>query len=150
MIAARHVGGLTAAIASHAARLGIRGRGALVRSPSEGIDAGIAWLVRSHDVTGRQGSSRGYSLLDGWRPAFPETTGYVIGTLMARAAQNGDGSLADRALEMAEWELSVQGDDGGIMEGVVSQRPARSIVFNTGMVMHGWLDAFELTREQRF
>ena len=36
------------------------------------------------------------------------------------------------------------------MEGVVTQTPARSIVFNTGMVMHGWLDLHELTGEQRF
>ena len=43
---------------------------------------------------------------------------------------------------MGDWEIEVQTDDGGIMEGMVTQRPKKSIVFNTGMVMHGWLDLF--------
>jgi Squalene-hopene cyclase C-terminal domain len=114
------------------------------------VDEGIAWLCRSHDVTGRQGSSKGYSLLEGWRPAFPETTGYVIGTLLARAAQTGDHALNARAREMGDWEIDVQGEDGGIMEGVVTQTPRRSIVFNTGMVLHGWLDLHEFTGDDGY
>jgi hypothetical protein len=115
------------------------------------VDAGIAWLASSHDVTGRQGSSKALSLLGGWRPAFPETTGYVIGTLLARAAQTGDTSLVQRAKEMGDWEIDVvQGVDGGIMEGDVTQTPKRSIVFDTGMVMHGWLDLHELTGDARY
>jgi Squalene-hopene cyclase C-terminal domain len=41
---------------------------------------------------------------------------------------------------MADWELTVQGNDGGIMQGTIGTSPRRSIAFNTGMVMHGWLD----------
>jgi hypothetical protein len=117
--------------------------------PAGAIDAGIGWLLTTHDVTGRRGSSKGFSLFDGWRPAFPETTGYVIGTLLARAAQTGSDELRARAVEMGDWEIEVQGADGGIMEGVVADPPGRSIVFNTGMVMHGWLDLHEATGDER-
>jgi uncharacterized protein YyaL (SSP411 family) len=51
---------------------------------------------------------------------------------------------------MGDWELEVQGDDGGIMEGDVTQVPRRSIVFNTGMVLHGWLDLQEFTGDERY
>ncbi len=34
----------------------------------------------------------------------------------------------------------MQEPDGGIMEGHVKTNPRRSIVFNTGMVLHGWID----------
>jgi hypothetical protein len=104
----------------------------------------IDWLCRSHDVTGRQGSSKGHSLLHGWMPAYPETTGYVLGTLLAYAERSGDrADLVARAEEMGRWEAEVQEPDGGIMEGHVEVTPRRSIVFNTGMVLHGWVDLLE-------
>ena len=103
------------------------------------IGAGIAWLERTHDATGRRGSSKGYSLLRGWLPAYPETTGYVLETLLGQADRTGDAGLARRAVEMADWELEIQEPDGGIMQGHVGTVPRRSIVFNTGMVLHGWV-----------
>jgi hypothetical protein len=105
------------------------------------LDDAIAWLCRTHDVTDRQGSSKGFSLVHGWLPAYPETTGYVIGTLLAYARRRGGRpDLVERARQMGEWEQRVQGVDGGIMEGHVRTLPRRPIVFNTGMVLHGWLD----------
>ena len=54
-------------------------------APPDRLDEAIAWLCRTHDATGRHGSSKGFSLLHGWFPAYPETTGYVIGTLLEYA-----------------------------------------------------------------
>jgi hypothetical protein len=113
-------------------------------------DEGIAWLVRTHEVTGRRGSSRGYSLLSGWAPAFPETTGYTIGTLLAHDRARGRTDLLAHARAMAEWELVVQGADGGVREGLITTRPVRSIAFNTGMVMHGWLDLHAVCGDERY
>jgi hypothetical protein len=106
----------------------------------DAIEAAVRWLCRSHDVTGRLGSSRGYSLVRGWAPAFPETTGYIIGTLLACAERNEDDQLVRRAEEMGDWEIEVQSADGGVMEGLLQDPPRPSTIFNTGMVMHGWLD----------
>jgi hypothetical protein len=104
----------------------------------------VSWLCRTHDATGRQGSSKGFSLLHGWLPAYPETTGYVIGTLLAAARRfGGRPDLVARAQEMGWWEQTIQDKDGGIMEGHVGTLPRRSIVFNTGQVLHGWLDLQE-------
>jgi uncharacterized protein YyaL (SSP411 family) len=117
---------------------------------TESIDAGVRWLISTHEVTERRGSSKGWSFLDGWRPAFPETTGYVIGTLLARSAQTGDASLVEHAHQMGDWEIEIQGTDGGIQEGVIGHTPKRSIVFDTGMVMHGWLDLHEWSGDVRY
>ena len=109
--------------------------------PRGALSAAVAWLCRTHDATGREGSSKGYSLLRGWLPAYPETTGYVLGTLLEYARRHpGRDDLVQRAREMGAWEMRVQAPDGGIMEGSVDTTPRRSIVFNTGMVLHGWLD----------
>jgi hypothetical protein len=51
---------------------------------------------------------------------------------------------------MGDWEISVQDGEGGIMEGVVGPRAPRSIVFNTGMVLHGFLDLAEVGCGERF
>jgi hypothetical protein len=104
----------------------------------------IAWLCRTHDATGRQGSSKGFSLLHGWFPAYPETTGYILETLLDYARRvGGRADLVDRACEMGTWEAAVQEVDGGIMEGQIGTTPRRSIVFNTGMVLHGWVGLAE-------
>lgn len=110
----------------------------------DALGRAIRWLVRTHDVTARRGSSKGYSLLRGWLPAYPETTGYVLGTLLdyAHRVENG-ADLRRRASEMGDWEATIQEPDGGIMEGAVGTVPRRSIVFNTGMVLHGWVDLLE-------
>jgi hypothetical protein len=122
--------------------------GALVprrdRVRPDALEQAITWLGRTHDATGRQGSSKGFSLLRGWLPAYPETTGYVIGTLLSYAARHGGRpDLVQRAREMGDWEQRIQGAGGGIMEGAIDNLPRRSIVFNTGMVLHGWLDLLE-------
>jgi hypothetical protein len=111
--------------------------------PSGALESAIDWLCLSHDVTGRQGSSKGFSLLRGWLGAYPETTGYVLGTLLHYGERVGRDDLLDRALEMGAWEARVQQADGGVIEGTVDERRGRSIVFNTGMVLHGWLDLLE-------
>jgi len=104
------------------------------------LESAIEWLCLTHEVTGRAGSSKGFSLFRGWLPAYPETTGYVIGTLLEYAQRSGVTDYVERAREMGDWEVTLQEPDGGIMEGVIGTRPRRSIVFNTGMVLHGWLD----------
>jgi hypothetical protein len=82
--------------------------------------------------------------MHGWLPAYPETTGYVLGTLLAYARRTGgDSNLIERAVQMGQWEQEIQEPDGGIMEGHAQTRPRRSIVFNTGMVLHGWIDLIE-------
>ncbi|HSK15151.1 MAG TPA: hypothetical protein VK915_03190 [Gaiellaceae bacterium] len=118
--------------------------------PEGALEAAIRWLVRTHEMTGRRGSSKGFSLLHGWLPAYPETTGYVIETLLAHAARTGDDRLRGHARRMGEWEIEVQNPDGGVMEGAFASPPTRSVVFNTGMVIFGWVALHEADGGERW
>jgi hypothetical protein len=118
--------------------------------PDGALEAAVRWLCLTHDVTGRRGSSKGFSLLHGWLPAYPETTGYVIGTLLDHAAKTGEEGLRRRAREMGDWEIEVQNADGGVMEGAFASPPTRSVVFNTGMVIFGWVDLHEAFGDDRY
>src|SRR5210317_776922 len=53
------------------------------------LQAAIDWLCRAQDVRDGKddqgGVSAGWSFEDGWLPAYPETTGYIIETFFAAA-----------------------------------------------------------------
>jgi len=106
----------------------------------------LAWLYRAQDAGEDRGVSHSYELGRGWLPSYPETTGYIIPTLLNVSSLRGDPGARRRALEMAEWELQVQRDDGSIAD----LARARPCVFDTGQVVFGWLAAFQATGEARF
>ena len=106
------------------------------------------WLCRAQDVTACGGVSAGYSLVGGWRPPYPETTGYIIGTFLQYAALTGEADYTERALKMGDWELDIQLSTGAVRGGQgVNEYP---IVFNTGQVVLGWTSLYESTRLPRF
>ncbi len=119
----------------------------------ERADAAIAWLLRAQDGSEDRGVSMGYYPLDpeaaargGWMPSYPETTGYIMQTLLAYAERHGRGDLVERAMEMARWEIGIQMSDGAVMGGHL--RPPeqrRAAAFNTGMVLQGWTAAYRAT-----
>src|SRR5262245_10327716 len=60
-----------------------------------------AWLARAQDATGAGGLSYGYMpgrKTPGWQPAYPETTGYTIPTLLEYARLSGCEEYRRRAL----------------------------------------------------
>lgn len=109
-------------------------------SDEEHLTAALNWLCRAQDVVAG-GVSGGYFFKRGWMPPYPETTGYIIPTLLAAGYH-------DRALALGQWELEVQLPTGGVRGGIgLNNYP---IVFNTGQVILGWTALFRATREQRF
>jgi hypothetical protein len=119
-------------------------------SAQAAISRGIDWLCLTHDVTNRRGCSKGFSLLFGWQGPFPETTGYIIGTLLAYGRAAGRDDCVARARELGEWELEVQNPDGGVILGLLTGDEKPSTAFNTGMVIHGWIDLYKTEEDARY
>ena len=122
----------------------------------ERAQAAAAWLLRAQDATPDRGVSHGYFPGDpgngnGWRPSYPETTGYIIPSLLDFAERFKDDTVRSRALEMAAWEIEVQMASGAVQSGILGepgqQAPA---VFNTGMVLHGYTAAYRASGDLRF
>ncbi len=81
------------------------------------------------------GSSHSYSPLWGWAKPYPETTGYLIPTLLAWAQRSGAEALLQRAEAFAQWLMALQHAEGWWAGGVVGgNRPS---VFNTAMIVDG-------------
>lgn len=109
-----------------------------LRDWSEHIDGALGWLLRAHDACGGGGVSWGWRLGRGWAAAYPETTGYIIETLVELAQRRGDGELQRRAVAMGDWEVEVALPDGSV-RGRTMDDLAQPVVFNTGQVLFGWL-----------
>lgn len=107
----------------------------------------VAWLCRAQDATLNGGVARGYSLVwdsyfrsHGWQPPYPETTGYIIPTLLQAARHLNRPDFAARAVRAAQWEVAVQLSSGAVRAGAIGE-PLAPAVFNTGQVLLGWLAA---------
>ena len=118
--------------------------------------AAVSWLLRAQDSTPDDGVSLGYFPCDetqknGWRPSYPETTGYIIQSLLDYSERYNDSDVRQRASRMAVWETKIQMPSGAVQGGPVcsvdQQTPA---VFNTGMVLHGYTAAYRATGATEF
>ena len=103
------------------------------------LPALIAWMARAQDRSASQdgGVARDYSLVKGWASSYPETTGYIIPTLLAYARRSGDADARARALRMTDWLVSIQLPDGGFQGGKVDSTPVVPVTFNTGQILLG-------------
>lgn len=109
------------------------------REPLEHVQAAADWLMRAHDAGGDGGVSAEYRIGSfDWLPSYPETTGYIIPTLLALSKIDDRHDYEARARRMGDWLTAVQLDCGGISYGTVDSEPKMPTVFNTGQVMHGW------------
>lgn len=113
------------------------------------LEEAARWLLRAQAATPDDGVAAAYSFEDAWVASYPETTGYIIPTLLTYAELSGTPEYRHAALAMAEWELTVQHPGGGFPGHFVDQDHPPA-VFNTGQVIFGLLAAHLATGEGRF
>jgi hypothetical protein len=103
------------------------------------IDEAMGWLFRAQDrsTSADGGVARHYSLIDGWGSSYPETTGYIIPTVLAYARVRGDESARQRAKRMLDWLVSIQFPCGGFQGGAIGSTPVVPVTFNTGQILIG-------------
>lgn len=114
------------------------------------IAAAMAWLCRAQDDGPDDGVARSATIgLRRFEHSYPETTGYIIPTFLARYRETGDADLLRRARAMGEWEIEIQMKSGAVQGGTGRWHP-RPAVFNTGQVMLGWNALYRETGERQF
>jgi len=111
----------------------------------------IEWLVLAQDSRAKDhGFSAAFHLLKGgWLPSYPETTGYIINTMLAYGRLSGDSSYSRRSVQAGEWLLSTQLREGAFPGGYGGPNAAPR-VFNTGMILFGLAELARVTRDTRF
>jgi len=109
------------------------------------LGAAIDWLCRAQDQRDghedARGVSAGWSFEDGWLASYPETSGYIVETLLAAAKLLDRPELRDRASRIIDWELSIQHEDGAF-PGHFGEPGSQPVIFNTGQIMHGMVAGY--------
>ncbi|MFN0303240.1 MAG: prenyltransferase/squalene oxidase repeat-containing protein [Burkholderiales bacterium] len=103
------------------------------------LDGLKGWLYRAQDESKSQdgGVARDYSLINGWATSYPETTGYIIPTLIDYGQRGGEADAMARARRMADWLVAIQLPCGGFQGGKIDSRPVVPVTFNTGQILLG-------------
>jgi hypothetical protein len=108
--------------------------------PESCIVSTLDWIRRAqdHSRTRDGGFARDFNLIKGcWASSYPETTGYIIPTLLECARKYKDADLRSRAMRALNWLLSIQMPGGGFQAGSVDQEPRVAATFNTGQILLG-------------
>jgi hypothetical protein len=120
------------------------------------LQASANWILRSHEVCGNTGSAGYYSQISWltgfkrWSAPYPETTGYIIPTLINYSRMTNEIKYAVAAIEMAEWILTLQSDDGSLPGGYFHGYANEPSVFNTGQMIKGLVAAYQYSGDTRF
>lgn len=114
--------------------------------------AAIEWLCEAQDRSASQdgGVAHHYSLIDGWSTSYPETTGYIIPTLIEYAKRTGDETVRQRAVRMLDWLVSIQLPSGGFQGGIIGAEPVQAVTFNTGQILFGLCAGVETFADPRY
>jgi len=105
------------------------------------VKSAVKWLLYAHSMSKDGGVPAFYELLRcRWASSYPETTGYIIPTLLIYADRYSNKLTRRVAFEMAKYLLWIQKPEGAI-PGYGANAPV--YVFDTGQVLQGWLAAWE-------
>ena len=110
------------------------------------LKASMLWLSRAQTQDG--GFSASYSWWGGWDSPYPETTGYIIETILRYAQLDSTINWLEMALKAGEWLLSIQLSEGGFPGG--DRKLNTPIIFNTGMILFGLSVLYKETADYRF
>lgn len=103
------------------------------------VSRAIDWLCEAQDRSKSEdgGVARDYSLITGWATSYPETTGYIVPTMLANASDGDTRGLRGRARRMLDWLVRIQLQSGAFQGGKIDSMPIRPVTFNTGQIALG-------------
>jgi hypothetical protein len=101
------------------------------------LRAAAQWLAAAQDSQSDGGIAGRYQLGRGWTSSYPETTGYIVPTLLALSRALPQGGFRERAERAVQFLLSVQLPEGGFPGLEIADNRVIPSVFNTGQILHG-------------
>ncbi len=132
----------------------VSGRGSIDETGAHddaAMRAAARWLATAQDSQNDGGFSGRYKLARGWSSSYPETTGYIIPTLLKLADLWDEPEWHDRAARAIDFLLGLQLPDGAFPGGEVLENRTSPSPFNSAQILHGlthWARSTGDTRAQ--
>ncbi|MEN8225777.1 MAG: prenyltransferase/squalene oxidase repeat-containing protein [Bacteroidota bacterium] len=108
----------------------------------------VNWLLQAQQSMSDDGFGS-YHMINNWSASYPETTGYILPTLLQYAEANNDKNINKIVTDAADWLISIQRPSGGWQGGRVNEDKAE-VVFNTAQIIRGLLAVFKLTQNEKY
>jgi uncharacterized protein YyaL (SSP411 family) len=112
------------------------------------LDISAIWLMTAQKVN-NDGGMGSFHLINNWSSSYPETTGYIIPTLLRYGKVNNQPGAIDSAMRAAGFLLGIQKASGGWQGGRIGENKPE-IVFNTGQVIRGMIPAYQQTLKREY
>jgi len=103
----------------------------------EHLEAAAGWLARAQDAQRDGGVSGRYHLGRGWSSSYPETTGYIVPTMLALESQARLAGFHERAGRCIEFLLGTQLECGGFPGMEIAQNRDVPSIFNSAQILNG-------------
>lgn len=117
--------------------------------PTEFLPLLFQWINNSFEVNNDGGSSAYYSPFSGWKASYPETTGYLIPTLLDYYHYTKEEKYLNMAQRAGKWLVSIQSSEGG-WQGLQVDIEAPLRVFNSGMILDGLTALYIETKNEEY
>ncbi len=111
----------------------------------DSLKEAVTWLLTSQSNSDDNGMGS-FHLYNGWSSSYPETTGYIIPSLLNYSR---DETINSAALKAADWLINIQKESGGWQGGRIADN-CPEIVFNTGQIIRGMISAYKQTSHQKY
>jgi len=112
----------------------------------QSLQKAASWLMAAQKAN-QDGGMGSYHLINKWSSSYPETTGYIIPTLIHYGKVYGHQDAVNTAIRAADFLLKIQKPSGGWQGGRMKDNKPE-IVFNTGQIIRGMIAAFEQTGKE--
>jgi hypothetical protein len=107
-----------------------------------------SWFKHNQSVMEVKGFGTFY-FESGWTSSYPETTGYIVPTLLKYSQFDDKPEFESIAKDALDWLVSIQKPSGGWQSGYVSHN-RDEIVFNTGQVLRGLTAGYTHFKEKKY
>ena len=114
----------------------------------------LNWIFLAQKVNNSYGISKGYSFiksykfLKSWYKEYPETTGYLIPTLLDLYVKKNIYPYKNILLA-ADWLMSIQNVDGSFKGGTIDSNEESSI-FDTGQIIKGFYSLYKYNKNPKY
>jgi len=108
----------------------------------------MEWIESSVKVEG--GSAAHLSMSGLWSRSYPETSGYIINTLLDYGALTSEPRWGEVACRLGDWLLDIQMESGAFSAGLHPGKEYSPSIFNTGQIIIGLAGLYESSKEEKY
>ncbi|MBT8191529.1 MAG: hypothetical protein KJO29_13950, partial [Bacteroidia bacterium] len=105
------------------------------------LQSNLDWIIKSFEINNNLGSSAYRTSWGTWAKPYPETTGYLIPSLLKASVFDHKGILKNLCLKQLEYFRDLQNTDGSFASSASERKPN---VFDSAQILQGLMALYSI------